>query len=245
MDMHSVALAHATTRAYHQRVSDALDRILRWNELVIQPYIAFSAGKDSTVSLHLTRQVISDCVAIYIDAGCAFPEATDLLHATPNVLTFAADEPFLDTLERMGGVDGGRELENETMRTTVIHPLARLRSEGYDGHVVGLRAEENRGRDMNFKIHGAIYYHSGYAMWVCQPIVDWSYDDVWAYIFSNGIEYCKTYDKMWHMPREWQRISYWAGETGRRYGRWAWLRQNYPELFDKLVSRFPNAARYT
>jgi 3'-phosphoadenosine 5'-phosphosulfate sulfotransferase (PAPS reductase)/FAD synthetase len=123
-------------------------------------------GKDSTVALHITRQVRPGCVAIYIDADCAFPEAYDLLRATPNAITFLADEPFLDTLERMGGVDGGRELENETMRTTVIRPLKRLRELGYDGHVVGLRAEENRGRYMNFKVHGAVYHHNGYGMYV-------------------------------------------------------------------------------
>lgn len=245
MDIRSLSLLHSKNKRYRRHVEQALERISQWSSLIEQPYIAFSMGKDSTVALHLTRTILPGCIAIYIDADCAFPEAYELLRATPNALSFPAQESFLDTLERMGGVDGGRELENETMRTTVTHPLAQLRKLGYDGHIVGLRAEENRGRVMNLRKRGFIYHHAGYDMMVCQPIADWSYDDVWAYIFSNDIEYCKTYDKMWHMPREWQRISYWAGETARRWGRWSWLRQNYPDLFDKLVSRFPEAGRYT
>jgi 3'-phosphoadenosine 5'-phosphosulfate sulfotransferase (PAPS reductase)/FAD synthetase len=226
-------------------VDNALSRIIEFSRLTKNPYIAFSMGKDSTVALHLTRKIIPNCKAIYIDANCAFPEAYQLLENTPNAEKFPAQEDFLDTLERMGGVHGGRELENETMRTTVTYPVKQLVSMGYDGQVVGLRADENRGRFMNFKVHGAVYYHNGYGAYTCQPIADWSYDDVWAYIFSNGIDYCKTYDKMWELPREWQRISYWAGETARRYGRWAWLRINYPDLFSVLLQRFPDASNYT
>lgn len=238
-------MAHALSTRHKRKVDKAILRIQEFSELVKRPYIAFSMGKDSTVTLHLTRIVIPQCKAIYIDANCAFPEVYELLARTPNTEKYPATEDFLDTLERMGGVDGGRELENETMRTTVIHPIKQLAALGYDGQVVGLRAEENHGRFTNFKVHGAVYFHRGYRIYTCQPIGDWSYDDVWAYIFSNNIEYCKTYDKMWHLPRDWQRISYWAGETARRYGRWAWLRQNYPDLFSTLYQRFPNASRYT
>lgn len=238
-------LAHAMSARYKRRVDDALQCVQEFAQLVKNPYIAFSMGKDSTVALHLTRKIMPECKAIYIDANCAFPEAYELLEKTPNSEKFSTQEDFLDIFERMGGVDGGRELEKETMQSTVITPVKKLVSMGYDGQILGLRADENHGRNMNFRLRGKIYWHKGYGVHICQPIADWSNNDVWGYIFSNKIEYCKVYDKMWDLPIEQQRTSYWAGETARRQGRWIWLRQNYPDLFAVLCTRFPEAGRYT
>ena len=37
-------------------------------------YISFSGGKDSTVLIHLCRQLYSDLVGLYRDTGLEFPE---------------------------------------------------------------------------------------------------------------------------------------------------------------------------
>jgi 3'-phosphoadenosine 5'-phosphosulfate sulfotransferase (PAPS reductase)/FAD synthetase len=81
-------------------------------------------------------------------------------------------------------------------------------------------------------------------VWQCQPLGHWAYDDVWAYIVSNNVPYAGTYDKMWDMPEDDQRVSYWAGETKRRWGRYAWLKRNYPELWNKLTAALPEVRQY-
>ena len=226
----------------HQwRVDAARQRIGQWLQKAQRPYIAFSTGKDSLCVLHLVREQAPDTPAVYFDAGCAFPESEAVLARTENVIAFPADESLLETFKRCGGFLGaGSELERETMRTTVWGPIERLVAEyGFDGVAYGLRSEENPGsRGRLVRHRGAVFQYKRDGLWACQPIHDWSYDGVWAFIVSNGIPYCGVYDKLWDAPEEDQRLSYWAGETKRRWGRWAWLKRNYPELFNRFAAEF-------
>lgn len=192
----------------------------------------------------LVREQRPETPAVYFDADSSFPESRALLSATPNCEIFATDEPILDTLARHG-LEGGAALERATMRSTVWGPIRRLvEARGFDGVALGLRAEESHGRRMNAQVRGAIYQYKRDGLWACQPIWDWSYDDVWAYIVSAELPYCAVYDRLWDAPEADQRLSYWAGETKRRHGRYAWLKRNYPELFNELAARIPEARNY-
>jgi len=132
------------------------------------------------------------------------------------------------------------------MRTTVWNPIKRLVAEyGFDGVCYGLRAEENPAtRGQLARYRGAVFQYKRDGLWACQPIHDWTYNDVWAYIVTEKLPYCGVYDRMWDMPEEDQRLSYWAGETKRRWGRWAWLKRNYPDLFNRFAAEFPEARNY-
>lgn len=236
---------HATLPVYRRRVAQAEARVDAWLQLASNPYIAVSSGKDSTVILDLVRRLRPQTPAVYFDADCSYPETLAWLDATPGVIRYAADEPLLDTLARHG-LDGGDELDRATMESTVWGPIRRLLAEyGFDGVCYGLRAEESRGRRMNAYTRGAVFQYKRDGVWACQPIWDWSYSDVWSYIVTNNLLYCGVYDRMWQMPPDDQRLSYWAGETKRRHGRYVWLRRNYPELYRRLVERIPEAAAYT
>lgn len=234
---------YSRLRQHKHRVEWARQRVSEWLEKVKRPYVSYSTGKDSTCVLHLVREQAPDTPAVYWDADCAFPESKELLGQTDNVIVFETDEPFLETLRRFDF--GDPRLENETMRTTVWGPIRRLQEEyGFDGMAYGLRMEESRGRELLGKQRGGVFYHHRDKVWACQPIYDWLYDDVWAFIVTNGLAYCGTYDRMWDMPEREQRISYWAGETNRERGRWAWLKRNYPELFNHFAAEFPETRCY-
>lgn len=237
---------HGKLRSHRYLVQLARQRVAKWLSLVNNPYIAFSTGKDSSVVLHLVREQAPDTPAVYFDADCAFPESKEMLDRTPNLVTFPADEPLLETFRRFGGFDAGPKLERETMRTTVWGPIRRLIAEhGFDGVAYGLRAEENAGtRGMLMRYRGAVFQYRRDGLWACQPICDWEYNDVWAFIVSQNIDYCGVYDRMWDMPEEDQRVSYWAGETKRHWGRWAWLKRNYPDLFNRFAAEFPEVRAY-
>lgn len=238
-------LLHSRLSGHRRHIARARERTSEWLERVNNPYIAFSTGKDSTAVLNLVREQSPSVPAVYFDADCSFPESQAMLEKTENVIVFPTLEPLLKTFKRFGGFDAGPELERETMRTTVWEPIGQLvEQHGFDGVAYGLRAEENRGRAMHAKYRGAVFQYKRDGLWGCQPIHDWLYDDVWAYIVSNGIPYCGVYDRMWDMPEEDQRLSYWAGETKRRWGRWAWLKRNYPGLFNRFAAEFPEVRCY-
>lgn len=236
-------LLHSRLAGFRRKVERAEGIVREWIGAVENPYIAFSGGKDSTCVLHLVRAAKPKTSAVYLDADCAFPEAIALLDATPDLIRFPCLEPFLQTLKRYSLHDDA--LERETQRTTVSGVIPRLLKEyGFDACAYGLRSEESSKRRMHFAEHRYIFRSKGYGILTCQPIADWTYRDVWAYIFSQGLPYCKTYDRMWWMPQRQQRISYWAGESERRNGRYAWLKRNYPDLYYKLAKEIPSVTCY-
>lgn len=246
-DLREVFLIRSRHPQHRRRVELAKERVAEWLARSERPYVAFSTGKDSTCVLHLVREQCSDVPAVYFDADCAFPECHVTLKRVSNTIEFKADEPLLDTFARFGSgfIHGGARIERLTMQSTVWGPKKRLVEQyGFDGVAYGLRAEENpSARGKHARVRGANFrYKDG--VYACQPIHDWSYWDVWAFIVSREIVYCAAYDRMWDMPEDQQRISYWAGETNVRYGRWSWLRRNYPDLFNGFAERFPEVRGY-
>ena len=238
-------ILYSRLHSHQYRVDQAQKYITEWLNRIQNPYIAFSTGKDSTCILHLVREQYANVPAVYFDADCAFPESEEMLMQTENVIIYPALEPLLKTFKRFGGFDNGAALERETMHTTVYEPIKRLIAEyNFDGVCYGLRAQESHARKMNARMRGAVFQYKRDGLWACQPIVNWLYDDVWAFIVSHNLFYCKVYDRMWDMPQEDQRLSYWAGSTKKRWGRWAFLKQNYPELFNRFAVEFPEVRSY-
>jgi len=243
---HQAFALYAKLKPHHYAVSQAKKAVSAWLAKVQNPYLAFSGGKDSLCVLHLVREQRPDVPAVYFDANNAFPEVEELLAQTPNLIRFQADEPFLETLARYGfGADEAKALDRATMKSTVWNPVNRLIARyQFDGMAYGLRKQESHRRKVHGLTRGAVFQYKRDGLWGCQPVTDWKYMDVWAYIVSQNLSYCATYDKMWDMPEAEQRISYWAGETNRERGRWAWLKRNYPDLFNQFRQRFPEASCY-
>lgn len=211
------------------------------------PYLAFSTGKDSQVLADLVWEQAPETPAVYFDADCAFPESRRVLWETAlehNLIAWPC-EPLIDTFERLGGPTAPG-IEYQTMKSTVWGPIEELlKRNDLDGVFVGLRSQESHGRDWLRKRQGSLFWAKRWGIWEYNPLLEWTYNDVWAYIVSRDLSYNRAYDRMWDMPENEQRVSYWAGEMLRTHGRWAWLRRNYPGLYNQFIDRFPEVARYT
>ena len=70
-----------------------------WNGKV---FVSFSAGKDSTLLLHLAREVHPDIPGVFVDTGCEFPENVAFAENTTNVVRLQYNMPFEEVLVTYG-----------------------------------------------------------------------------------------------------------------------------------------------
>lgn len=239
-------LLHSKTKGYQRKLDQAREIVREALEQVSKPYVALSSGKDSSVAAHLVWEQQPDVPAVYFDADCAFPESSELLDRVEEQHTIIRwkTEPLLDTFERLGGPTA-QGIGRATMESTVYAPVrSLLEAYSFDGVFLGLRSEESEGRKKSTQVHGSLYRYKRDGVLRCLPVAHWSYEDIWACIISQELDYNRAYDRMDMLPQEDRRISYWAGETKVRYGRWVWLKCEYPDLFNRFAQRFPEVREF-
>lgn len=239
-------LAHARLPRVRRLTEQAMATLRDWRANCSRPYVAWSTGKDSTLCLWLALQVDPALQAVYFDAESSLPETEEMLATLPAQWGFrlrvVKTRPLIDVLVQYG-LDNPH-IEQRTMQATVYEPLARLRREGYDGAVVGVRADESPGRMKGVNRLGRLFYSKSSGMLTCWPLARWTSRDVWAVTVAQSLPYNRAYDKRLGLPLEERRVSYWAGETNRECGRYVWLRRYHPDLYAQLVAQLPRVGNF-
>lgn len=79
-------------------------RIREWvNEFGIDGvYVSFSGGKDSTVLLHIVRQIYPDMRAVFVDTGLEYPEIREFVKTFENVEWLKPTMTFKQVIEKYG-----------------------------------------------------------------------------------------------------------------------------------------------
>lgn len=237
---------YSTLPLFQKKVEQSKKVIAEFLNIVEKPYVAWSGGKDSTALVLMVRE-FGNIPAMSEKDDLDYPGEEEYIKEIAE--RFDIDlhiiKPEVSLFEWM--------LENEESVVEEIHARSAELSKkyfyalidrfveegGYDSTFLGLRAYESTGRLMNFKTRG-FYYQKKNGIWICNPLSLWKTIDVYAYLYIKGVEplYVYKYDpentrKSWFLP----------GENARNGAAFV-LKERFPELYYKLVKKFPEVGRY-
>ena len=250
------AALHARTSPFKRRVEQALRAVERAFEATDDWCLAWSAGKDSTVLLHLVRVLAGRDVPVYSEKDdLDFPGEEDYVRRLAEQwdvrLTVVRPSVSLrrwvaENAERLGlRADEDFHGRAAALSKEHFYDLIERHTKRHAGTFLGLRAGESAGRKANRRVRGLVYRRSD-GHYIGTPLGDWSGMDVLAYAVSNDIELLPVYqcialahrNEPWHLRKSW-----WIPGSHAAMGGVAWLARYYPSLFRELCEILPDARR--
>ena len=240
-------LVENTLFGVRDKVKIAIDR-LRTFEPPEGYYLAFSGGKDSQCVYHLAKE-----------AGVKFDAHYKLTTVDPPELVYFIRENYPDvSIDKPKKTMWQLIIENGGPPTRIQRYCCReLKERGGEGRITvtgvrwaeSIRRKNTRGlaEFMGKKVKDMVLFSDNDEMrqmmencqkkgkFVLNPIIDWEDADVWEYIHSRGLKYCKLYDEGF------KRLGCigcpMSGKKGmeKEFLRWPKYKTQYIRTFDKVV----------
>ncbi len=113
-EFNRTALRQKQSLPLEGKVILAQQRIREWYEHWDgQVYVSFSGGKDSTVLLHLVRDLYPDVPAVFVDTGLEFPEIRKFAMSQENVTVIRPEMRFDRVVEELGYPVGSKAISRK------------------------------------------------------------------------------------------------------------------------------------
>jgi len=215
--------------SFKEKVDEAI-QLLREHEPPEGYFLAFSGGKDSVVIYDLAVKAGVKFDAHYNNTQIDPPELRIFIRRNyPDTDWIPPKKTMFELIEK------NRMLPTRVMRFCCVH----LKEHSGMGRVLitGIRGAESIRRAKRKKVEKAI---NKIGTTFVHAIFDWTDEEVWQYIRSNNIPYCKLYDEGW------TRIGC-IGCPMTSYARATWEFERYPGIknaylraLKKALEKVPN-----
>ena len=247
----------AQTHIHRRRFHWAKNVVEEMTRKCDRPYISWSGGKDSTVLVHLV------CVEMGLDVPVASlvtdiePPRTeqymrrlsdqwgvDLTIIRPEVSFLEWLEEHADEVDLYSQVATGHTAIGGIWDDTI----RQWESEStYTGNYWGIRRDESRGRELNYRRRGAVYQMAnGY--WRAAPLSGWEAKDIFGYCATHDVELMRLYRcvRLVDDPGRVRKSMLLPDDKGgQSHDQGIWLRTYYPSVFEKLKSILPQMQALT
>lgn len=228
----------------------ALSRIEDWLEKHPEAFLTFSGGKDSTVLLHLLKQVQPDPKIAFFDTGFLYHQTYDFLKNIQKwwdveIMYVTTNPAPLEVFKESGYWNIGQEKKKLDMKQVLIENYLEEAQNYFNSKysLYGLRADESEARNILLrKNKGIVTRHTKgeFRDSSIAPIWDWRTKEVNRYIIENKIPLNTAYRKLRELgvPSDKRRTGVVLGE-GIHLGDWAINYQVDPGLGKMLETHFP------
>ncbi|NQT91460.1 MAG: phosphoadenosine phosphosulfate reductase family protein [Lentisphaerae bacterium] len=200
----------------------ALDR-LREYEPPEGYYLAFSGGKDSIVILDLAKRAGVKFDAHYNCTTVDPPEVMDFIRTFPEVEFHKPPRGMFSLIPEKGFPMRQARWCCNAMKEGTGLDAGRIIVTGVRWAESARRAQRRMFDACNRDRGGGFFLH---------PIIDWSHEDVWAYIRGHGVRYCSLYDEGWR--RIGCVLCPFSRETEKERKRWPKFDRAYRLAFHRL-----------
>ena len=237
-------LLHAKTQEYQNDLAEAVLAIQQAVETCNTPAVSFSFGKDSLVCMDIARRINQNILVINIDRGYGgdVPDALSTYndYFTRYNINFKQVKTPMSIFEIYHKAGDLHKINKDRVKRNLMAGIKKAQLEyDIDCSIIGLRTQESNGR-AKLKSKGCFYYTKSDGIFHCCPVLNWTYEHIWAYILSNNLPYLKWYDIESHFDGyENSRYSNWAGLFMYETGRIVRLKKSYPELYNNFAAEFP------
>lgn len=117
-------------------------RIKEWYEAFDgNVYVSFSGGKDSTVLLHIARQMYPDIPAVFVDTGLEYPEIRSFVKTVDDVTWLRPEKNFKEVIQIYGYPVISKEVADAVS----------LAKRGFKSGIHKLNGENSRGEPVHFR----------------------------------------------------------------------------------------------
>lgn len=229
-------------RAFAARETDAFRYIEQAADQKISPVCFVSGGVDSVAMAGLLAQVHPCSMWAHL-SDASFPGTRETLEVLTQKtgMPIEYDESPVSAFEIMTNNDV-KKFGKKGMFFDAIRRF--MERSGCDLSFVGVRAQESKRRMKACTVHGAIFESSiPIPHTKCFPLVWFSIEDVAAVLVKYDLPIHPIYDKI-NTTNSRIRLGYITAKDLMEKGTVVFLRVNYPELYNKLVCTYPDAARF-